>query len=519
MDQNFRKRLQKTLYCGELEPEHCPLVLTELAVEYFQDLAPHKLDYVDLQSASTVTSQDSVSASSVAMSMVYAKRLQRRRPDYIAQVSSSDLFIISMMMASKYLYDEGVDGEVFNDEWAENAGLETDEINKMERNFLDALDWDLYIRKEDFDQAMLSIEKSIALREGLRRGWFSYTDLCLLLDETWMQLLGPDKGLEWLQVVAVSSAAYMVGVMNMVGSTILVTNACVALSSVGLLPVLLPALHTNLAAGPALHTSLAAGPALHTNLAAGPALHTNLAAGPGPLPALCPHPALGCPDMPPPVSGLPDNETRQEAEEEESKAGDEPWMGGQSVVDTILSQLMAVLTLKSHLAQFVYAVSDNYASHRDGNHSERKVPQYNHDSCLGDEEGAEGSDPEITTSRLESRLFHIGEAPADLDNVMGPCPKCKKKEADLCSGFVPTLSSCVQGCCKGDCWKGGKDDRDWLSSLKAQHCHEICPLYNCRAQTQSAKRCKNQSLATMSSPFPDIVIGFSTSMPPLVFAA
>ena len=42
-------------------------------------------------------------------------------------------------MASKYLYDEGVDEEVFNDEWAENAGLEKEEVNKMELDFLDAM--------------------------------------------------------------------------------------------------------------------------------------------------------------------------------------------------------------------------------------------------------------------------------------------------------------------------------------------------------------------------------------------
>lgn len=43
------------------------------------------------------------------------------------------------MMASKYLYDEGVDEEVFNDEWAENAGLEKEEVNNMELDFLNAL--------------------------------------------------------------------------------------------------------------------------------------------------------------------------------------------------------------------------------------------------------------------------------------------------------------------------------------------------------------------------------------------
>ena len=43
------------------------------------------------------------------------------------------------MMASKYLYDEGVDEEVFNDEWAENVGMDKEEINSMELDFLDAM--------------------------------------------------------------------------------------------------------------------------------------------------------------------------------------------------------------------------------------------------------------------------------------------------------------------------------------------------------------------------------------------
>ena len=43
------------------------------------------------------------------------------------------------MVASKYLYDEGVDEEVFNDEWAESAKIDVDEINEMERDFLAAI--------------------------------------------------------------------------------------------------------------------------------------------------------------------------------------------------------------------------------------------------------------------------------------------------------------------------------------------------------------------------------------------
>lgn len=42
-------------------------------------------------------------------------------------------------MASKYLYDEGVDEEVFNDEWADNTDQDVDDVNKMEVDFLQAM--------------------------------------------------------------------------------------------------------------------------------------------------------------------------------------------------------------------------------------------------------------------------------------------------------------------------------------------------------------------------------------------
>ncbi|KAL8576614.1 hypothetical protein ACOMHN_025089 [Nucella lapillus] len=496
MDQNFRKRLQKTLYCGgDLESDHCPLALTELAVEYFQDLAPRKLDYVDLESVSAVTSQGSVSPSSVAMSMVYAKRLQRKRPEYVTKMSSSDLFIISMMMASKYLCDEGVEEEVFNDEWANTTGLDTDDINTMERDFLDALDWELYIRKDDFDQAMLSVEKSVALREGMKRGWFSYTDLHLLLDDSWMMFLGPDRGLEWLQVVAVSSAAYVAGIMVMVGSTVLVTNACVGLSTVGLLPVLLPALHTT--------PTPAAVPTL--------------------LPILRPPLVVICPrDNPPPAIGFRANETGHAMEEEKSGSEGHPQMAGQSVVDTILSQLMAVLTLKSYLAQFVYAVSDGYASNRDRNHSERKAPpRYNSDRCWETEEGTDGCGQDVSTAgSLMSRLFGMEETSAEMDWCVGSCCKCGKQKAPLSSDRNPSLlhsSHCLHGSQNGgNC----KDYWEWMKSVVVKPCHGLSPLCHGAKEGDpvAGTCCRSEQMASMHSLFPDVAIGFSTSMPPAVYA-
>ena len=42
-------------------------------------------------------------------------------------------------MASKFLYDEGIDDEVYNDEWAISGDLETEDVNQMEMEFLDAI--------------------------------------------------------------------------------------------------------------------------------------------------------------------------------------------------------------------------------------------------------------------------------------------------------------------------------------------------------------------------------------------
>nr|KAG5702405.1 hypothetical protein BaRGS_027492 [Batillaria attramentaria] len=247
------------------------------------------------------------------------------------------------MMASKYLYDEGVEEEVFNDEWAENADVEKEEMNRMERDFLDALDWELFIKKNEFDHTMLSIERSIALREGLKRGWFSYTDLCILWDDPRLEFWVTDIGLEWLKVALVSSAAYFAAAMTMVGSTVLVTNASLMLASPGVLPVLLPGLQPMGLPQSSPLSQLYGLPSL-------PALEFPADAFPGGS------------------AGYQQNETADAAKAEE--LGPEPTnpdvssVPGKTVVETIMSQLMAVLTLKSHLVQFVSAVADNYTSAR-----------------------------------------------------------------------------------------------------------------------------------------------------------
>jgi hypothetical protein len=46
---------------------------------------------------------------------------------------------LSQMMASKFLYDEGEEDGVLNDEWAASVNMDVKELNELERNFLAAL--------------------------------------------------------------------------------------------------------------------------------------------------------------------------------------------------------------------------------------------------------------------------------------------------------------------------------------------------------------------------------------------
>ena len=62
------------------------------------------------------------------------------------------------MVAGKYLYDEGIEEEVVNDEWAEAGGMETDDVNEIERDFLRAIDWSLFTKQEDFESVLRLLE-------------------------------------------------------------------------------------------------------------------------------------------------------------------------------------------------------------------------------------------------------------------------------------------------------------------------------------------------------------------------
>ncbi|KAI4886805.1 hypothetical protein NFI96_013298 [Prochilodus magdalenae] len=191
--QQLADRVRKRLYYG-LDPDtsldalSCPV--TDIAVELLQKSAPSPIRKLHKKYAAHVAREACISPCAMMLALVYIERLRHRNPEYLQQISSSDLFLISMMVASKYLYDEGEEEEVFNDEWGAAGKLDVQTVNNLELNFLSAIDWSLFTEPGEFFNVLNHLETCIAERQGMKRGWFTYTDLCVLLEQSnWRQAL------------------------------------------------------------------------------------------------------------------------------------------------------------------------------------------------------------------------------------------------------------------------------------------------------------------------------------------
>ncbi|KAG7463984.1 hypothetical protein MATL_G00182430 [Megalops atlanticus] len=220
--QKLSERVRKRLYYGldkdsSLDALSCPV--TDIAVELLQKSAPSPIRKLQKKYAAHVAREACISPCAMMLALVYIERLRHRNPEYLQQISSSDLFLISMMVASKYLYDEGEEEEVFNDEWGAAGKLDVQTVNTLEMNFLKAIDWSLFTEPSEFFDILNQIETSIAEREGLKRGWFTYTDLCVLLEQSAWQQAFTSIYLHFTKLACMLGLVYLTSVAGLIASS------------------------------------------------------------------------------------------------------------------------------------------------------------------------------------------------------------------------------------------------------------------------------------------------------------
>lgn len=237
--QKLSERVRKRLYYGldkdvSLDALSCPV--TDIAVEIFQKSAPSPIRKLQKKYAAHVSREACISPCAMMLALVYIERLRHRNPEYLQKISSSDLFLISMMVASKYLYDEGEEEEVFNDEWGAAGKLDVKTVNNLEMNFLNAIEWSLFTEPNDLFDTLSQLETSIAERQGMKRGWFTYTDLCVLLEQSaWSQALTAICQ-HFTKVSCMLGLVYLTSVAGLIATSAVLHQLSLSRSGQSLLP-------------------------------------------------------------------------------------------------------------------------------------------------------------------------------------------------------------------------------------------------------------------------------------------
>lgn len=236
--QKLTERVRKRLYYGldkDVSLEALSSPVTDIAVEIFQKSAPSPIRKLQKKYAAHVARESCISPCAMMLALVYIERLRHRNPEYLQKISSSDLFLISMMVASKYLYDEGEEEEVFNDEWGAAGKMDVQTVNDLERKFLNAIEWSLFTEPDDLFDILKQLESSVAERQGLRRGWFTYTDLCVLLEQSaWTQALAAIYQ-HFTKVSCMLGLVYLTGVAGLMASSAVVHQLSLSRSGHSLL--------------------------------------------------------------------------------------------------------------------------------------------------------------------------------------------------------------------------------------------------------------------------------------------
>jgi hypothetical protein len=184
--------------------------LSEIVLDSLDAVTCHRAKPLKEGYVADLTREGGISPCSVILGLLYVHRLSETNPRYLRTMSGKDLFLTAMMIASKYLNDEGENEALTNSEWAEVGCRSKPSLDLMERQFLAAIDWRLYVSLEEYYTFVTGIEGRIALNQYARRGWLTYTDLVTIWDamDTQRALLTATKHVA--KVTCGSAAVYLV---------------------------------------------------------------------------------------------------------------------------------------------------------------------------------------------------------------------------------------------------------------------------------------------------------------------
>ncbi|XP_058058583.1 protein CNPPD1 [Anopheles bellator] len=212
--EEFLARIKKTLYYGSAKVR-CTKIsrpLADYAADVFSEThRGHSLSRLNFATVGKLT----VAPCSLILAMIYLDRLNATDPTFVRRVTPSELFIVSMMVSTKFYC--GYDEDIYLSAWAESGNMTREQMKSLELEFLDAMNWKAYVSKHDFFAKLKSVEKVLAKRQGLTRGWLTYTELINFLPSFAMAK-------QLIHYTTVMALSYTASVMTIAGAFLLASN-------------------------------------------------------------------------------------------------------------------------------------------------------------------------------------------------------------------------------------------------------------------------------------------------------
>ncbi|XP_026742590.1 protein CNPPD1 isoform X2 [Trichoplusia ni] len=254
----FLKRITKTLYYGQLPALPClSLPVTEISCELWSvSQRGRSLRRLHADAAASIARSACVSPCALVLAILYLERLNSCNPDYLAAAAPADLFLVSLMVGNKFLQDDGEDDDVVCSEWAASGGLELSQLKKLEVEFLNAIDWNVFVSDKTFEAGLSWLERRVALKQARLRGFFTYGDLAAASEARLLAALARGLG----AACAALALAYVTSLLALLAPALLLAPASSPASSTpaGLAP--LDTLHTDI-----ITHNLLPEPNLYTN--------------------------------------------------------------------------------------------------------------------------------------------------------------------------------------------------------------------------------------------------------------
>lgn len=119
------------------------------------------------------------------------------------------------MVATKFYNGHDDDAPYVN--WAECMNKTSDNLLQMELSFLNAIDWAVYVSNGEFFGKVKSLEIILARRQGINRGFLTYTELHMLLPS--VQIVK-----QFMQITLVLGMSYTLFVATMAASVLLASQ-------------------------------------------------------------------------------------------------------------------------------------------------------------------------------------------------------------------------------------------------------------------------------------------------------